>query len=704
MRAGQPFSMRYPIVEVEGSYGTLLSSGSWSAPRYTSSRLSALGQYIFADLEKNVIGEWRDNYDNTEQYPMVLPSKGFYNLVNGNFGLGVGASSSIPQYNLKELNNALITLLQNPNCSFDDIYCAPDYATGATIINASEVKESHKNGTGAACKIRATVEWDTHEKCFVVTELPYMTYTETICKELEEIINGDNNPGIERFNDLTGEKPKLKIYLSKTANPSKVLKFLYKNTSLQTFYGINFTMLDNGRYPKVFGWKEMLQAHIDHEKEVYRKGFEYDLNKILHRILIINGLLKAIDMIDEVIATIKSSSSTKIANDALQKLLEISEEQAKAILDIKLARLAKLEVNKLKDEKEKLEKESIRIQTILNDVNLFNQELINGWKEVADKFGDARRTKISDIEKENEEPIEEKDYILNLTNKNNFFIKEASSLYTQRRGGVGEKIKTGKGEFITSSVTAKTSDTVLFFTTSGNCYHAKLSETQEFDKIAIESIIPIKSYESVCALTTLNNENKDMNIIIFTKKGMLKKSSLSVYNTSRATGLKAIELDKDDKICSVLLTNDKKIGVLTKQGQFMMCETSDVRPIGRTAHGVKGIKLNEGDEVVSVQIIPDDTKEIITITKQGYAKRTKIMECPTTKRYTKGIKIHKIKEFEDSLVDFLSLKDENTLIFVSNRAQLRTKIEEIPVLGRGTLGVRTIKLKDKDRIIGIFKI
>lgn len=317
MRAAQPFAYRYPLVEVEGSSGTLMAANSYAAPRYTSSRLSELSEYLFADLDKETIQEWRDNYDDTEKYPMVLPCKGFYPIVNGNFGLGVGMSSSIPQYNLKEVNEALIKLLWNPNIDFDEIYVAPDFATGGIIINGEEVKESHKNGRGSACKIRSVVTFDSKERCLIVTEIPYMVYTNTICAELESIINGEENPGIDRFNDLTGATPLIKIYLTKSANPDKVIKYLFKNTSLQSYYGINFTMLENGRYPKIFTWKQLLQAHLEHEREVYIRAFNFDLKKIKTRLLIIEGLLKAINDIDNVIKTIKASLDTKAANKAL---------------------------------------------------------------------------------------------------------------------------------------------------------------------------------------------------------------------------------------------------------------------------------------------------------------------------------------------------------------------------------------------------
>ena len=373
MRAGQGFAMRYPLMDVKGNCGTLMESGNWAHQRYTESRLSPLANYLFKDIDKDTIEEWRDNYDDTEQYPGVLPTKGFYNLVNGTQGIAVGAASSIPQYNLKELNNALIHLIDNPDCSFEEIYCAPDFATGAILYNEDEVKQSMKNGTGFACKLRSVVDYDARERCFVVTEIPYSVYTNTICGQLEEILNGDENPGIDRFNDLTGSTPLIKIYLDKKANPDKVLRYLFKNTSLQYHYGINFTMLDDGRFPKVFTWKEILQAHINHERVVYRRAFEYDLNKINKRLHIIDGLLICMANIDEVVQTIRSSSSTQTAATAIQTKFLLDAEQAKAVLDMKLSRLAHLEVQKLQNERAELQGEADRIEKILNDKELFKR-------------------------------------------------------------------------------------------------------------------------------------------------------------------------------------------------------------------------------------------------------------------------------------------------------------------------------------------
>ena len=290
MRAGQPFAMRYPLVDVKGNGGTLMSSGNWAASRYTKSRLSKISKFLFDDIEKDTITEWRDNFADNEQYPAVLPSKGYYNIVNGTSGIGIGMASSIPQFNLKEVNEALIKLLWNPDCDFEELYCAPDFATGALLLNENEVKDSLKNGNGSACKLRSVIEYDAKDRCLVVTEIPYGVYTNTICGELEAILMGDDNPGIDRFNDLTSSKPLIKIYLNKNANIDKVIKYLYKNTSLQSHYGINMTMLENGRYPRVFGWKEALQSHIDHEIEVYTRGYNFDLDKIKARLHIVDGM------------------------------------------------------------------------------------------------------------------------------------------------------------------------------------------------------------------------------------------------------------------------------------------------------------------------------------------------------------------------------------------------------------------------------
>lgn len=703
MRAGQPFAMRYPLVEVEGSYGNLMESGNWAAPRYTASRLSDISNYLFEDIAKDTINEWRDNYDDTEQYPAVLPSKGFYNIVNGTMGIGIGMSSSIPQFNLRELNEALIKLLWNPDCSFEDIYCAPDFATGGILLNEEEVKESLKNGKGKSCKLRSVISYDNKERCLIVTEIPYSVYTNTICGELEKILESEENPGIDRFNDLTGSTPLIKIYLSRRANPDKVLKYLYKNTSLQYYYGINMTMLENGRYPKVFTWKEALQSYLNHEMSVYRQGFIFDLNKIKNRIHIIEGLLKAISILDEVIALIKGAADTRSASLGLQKIFGFSEEQAKAILDIKLARLAKLEINKLEKEKNVLEKERDRIENILHNEELLKKEIEKGLQETAKKFGDGRRTKILNIENQEDEPTEIRSLLINLTNQNNIFVSETSSLYSQRRGGVGNKFKLNDGEYVISTLSAESSDTILFFSQVGNFYHYQAGAIPLEEKIPVETLFMIKSFEYIRAITSFNPKNSKKNIIFFTRNGMMKKSLLSEYNIKRAGGMRAIDLAQNDELCSIIFTDEEKVGILTEKGQFLICETKDVRPVGRITKGVKGIKLNEGDFVISAKVITNTAKQIVSITRKGYIKRTPLGEFNVTGRYTKGGKLQKFKDESDWLVDFLPVEDEKEVIIVSTGASIKVKLTDIALLGKNAQGSQSIKMREKDCVVGLSK-
>lgn len=610
----------------------------------------------------------------------------------------IGMASSVPQYNICELNKALIYLIDNPDCNFEDIYCAPDFATGAILYNENEVKESMKNGTGFACKLRSVVEFDAKERCFIVTEIPYGVYTNTICGELEEIINGENNPGIERFNDLTGSSPLIKIYLTKKANPDRILKFLYKETSLQYYYSINFTMLDKGRFPRVFTWKEMLQAHIDHERDVYRRGFEYDLKKIEDRIHIINGLLICLARIDEVVATIKSSASVAAATISLQKNFLLDAVQAKAVLDMKLSRLAHLEVEKLENEKADLEKEAKHIHNILNDENLFKEELKNGWREVSKKFGDERRTKIIPLsEGDNAEPIEEKQLSLSFTNNGAIYVAETSTLYTQKRNGVGTKFKLDNKEYIIDNIVGKNTDEILFFTSHGNYYHMRMSDFAIDEKQFLTNFVNLLPYEHIVAATLVSKQNLKPYIIFITKNGILKKSELVEYNLKRNTGATAIKLDNGDEIISIITTDNDKIAIASTLGQFIIIETKDINAIGRVARGVIGMKLNDGDHVASAHIIPKDTKEIISASIDGYIKRSSITEFKVTGRATKGVKLQNC----EILCDFLPLTNNSDILVVSTNSQIRLKLTDIPLLGRGAQGVSAIKLTSGQTLIGL---
>ena len=700
IRMAKPFVMNVPLQEAKGNYGTLINPDDHSASRYVEMRGSAAAAALLKDLDKDTILEWEDTYDLEGKFPKVLPAKGFWNLVNGCISIGSGMSCSIPPLNLRETNEALIKLLWNPDISDEELIVFPDFPTKATILNRDEVFNSLKNDTGSACKIRAKVEWDNAERCFIVKELPYSTYTNTICKELANIINEEPEVGIINIEDYTGTEPDLRIYLKKTANPDKVLRYLYKNTSLENHFNINMTVLDKGITPKVMGQRELFQAHLDHEELVYRRGFEFDFKKINARIHIIEGLLKAYDIIDEVVQTIKTSASSAAANEALRNLLGIDEVQAKAILDLKLSKLSKLDINKLCNEKSNLENEAARIEAILNDINLLKKEIEKGLREVAEKFGDERRTKILNLVEENDEPIEIKTLQISLTNQNNIFVSEVSSLYTQKRGGVGNKLKMEKGEYIISTLSVETNETILLFTNDGDFYSYNGTNLPIGEKIHIESLINLKNHQKVKAIASINEKNNNNFILFITKNGYIKKSEFSEYNTNRSIGIRAITLDKNDEITNVLFTNNDKVGIVTEFGNFIIIETKDIRPIGRVTRGIKAIKLNDGDFVSQAHLIPYSTKEILSISNSGFCKRTDVKEFSVQGKNTKGSKIQKLIE-GDLIADFAPITSEKEILIAATSSCIKLLINDIPSTSKNTQGNKTIKLSSNDLVIGL---
>ena len=700
-RMGKPFAMRYMLEDFQGNTGTIEEGSNEAASRYTEMRLAPISMHLFENIEKETISVWHDNYSGEEQYPSVLPSVGFYNIVNGTSGIATAISSSIPQFNIREVNEAMIKLLWNESIPFSEIYCAPDFCTGAILLNESEVKQSLEKGTGFACKLRSVIEYDSKDSCIIVKEIPYSVYTETIRGQLMKIIESDQNPGIEKFLDQSGVKPQIKIFLGKKANPDKVIRYLFKNTSLQYHYSINMIMLDNGKTPRVFGWREALLAHINHEKSVYTNAYKFDLAKIANKIHLIDGLLIALANIDEVVQLIKSSTSTAAAREGLCKRFLLTEAQAKHILDMKLSKLAKLEVQKIENEKKELEKQAEKIKAILNDENLLKAEIEKGMRAVANKYGDPRRTKIMDVEKEDdEEPTEIKQLQISLTNKNNIFITETSTLYTQKRGGVGNKLRLEEGEFVIDTQPVASNEELMFFTSAGNVCHYSVRNLTFGEKIYVKALINLPDWENVCAITSANKKTQKPYILFFTKKGMVKKSEITEYNMARKAALKALTLDDGDEIVNVLFLNEEKVGILTETGNFIIIETADIRPIGRIAKGVKAIKLNDGDSVSNARVIPADTISIASISGCGLFKKTGIEEFTTQGRGTKGSKIQKLNE-GDWMADFLPITGEGEILIASTRACIKLTTQDIPVYSKGALGNKSIKLNAVDNVVGI---
>lgn len=703
MRAAQPFALRYPLVEVYGNGGTASCSGNWAAPRYTSARLSKVSEYLFEDIKKDTVAEWRDNYEDTQQYPAVLPSKGFYNVVNGTFGVGIGASSSIPQFNIKDVNRALINLLKNPDCSFEEIYCRPDFATGAYLINETEVKESLKNGNGSACKLRSVIEFEDKTNCFVVKEIPFGVYTNTICEELNAIIDDEeNNPGIEKFNDLTGQTPLIKIYIAKTANPQKVLKYLYKNTSLQYYYGVNMTMLDNGRYPRTFTWKEMLQAHIGHEKEVYRRGYEYDLNELRKKLHIIDGLLIALASIDEVIKVIKTSESAAAAEVALTQHFELSSTQAKAILAMKLSRLAKLEVNKLEQEKKTIEGKVADIEAILNDKVRFETEMINGWEAVAVALGDNYRTKIITVEEEVEDPIEEippQDCAVIITKSGYVKRIPAENIKTANRNTKG--VKTNE-DIVVFSCKTNTRDSLMVYTSLGKVYKLLVDNIPEGTNTSkgtnLKALIAFDSNEVPMAFNCLNYKTKAKYVFFATKNGIIKRVPLSEYsNMKKTTGIKTITFKDNDKLVGVTFIEEEEMLLVTKNGMVLRFNSAEMPVSSRIAQGVKGIKLADGDELAFCLPISLKDEYLVVTYKDNCGKKIELGEFALHGRATKGISCG-----NGEIAGAVVVGASDRLLISGNRNSICISTDTLPVVGRKSSGVKIFK--DNSTIQSVSKI
>lgn len=705
MRMGKPFTYRYPLEDIQGTYGTIVESDNQAAQRYTEMRLSYLASYLFKNIDKNTIEKWFNNYDDTEKYPAVLPSVGFYNIVNGSSGIATGLASSIPQFNLREVNEALIKLLWNPDADFDELYCAPDFATGGILLNEDEVKNSLRYGSGKACKLRAVIEYDDVENCLIVREIPFGVYTITIKHQLEKLLNDRPDCGIDRFLDSSSDVPLIKIYLQKKVNIDKILQLLYKETSLQNHYSINMTMLEDGRVPKVFGWKQALSAHLAHEELVYRNAYKYELQKLYERLHIVEGILIALANIDEVIKIIKTSTSPSAAAVALTERFGFTAVQNKAILEMRLSKLANLEVLAYKNEKVALEANINTINLILSDITLFKKEVEKGFREIIAKFGDDRRTRIMNLAMVSTdvdtEPVEKKMIYVNLTNQNNLYVYETSTLLTQRKGGVGQKVKMNNGEYIIDSFTNYNYGTLVLFSDTGNLYTYDLNQIPLNQKISIVDMLSLKGADKIIKILSVIDARYKKCIVFITKQGMIKKSLLEEYNIKKSRGVTAVKLREGDQVASILFMDTEPICMLSKNGHFLITEQEEITPVGRIALGVQGMKLEEDDYVVCARVPTAHTKEIVSVTNDGYVKRTALEEFNITGRNTKGSKIQRVEK--NAMADFVLLDNESEITIVSKTALIKVPVSEIPLTSKNTLGSRGIKVQNNDIITGILK-
>ena len=718
-RLARPYNMRYPLMGFKGQFGHI-KTGKPSAARYTDMRLGELGCQLYDGIDEDCVDIWFDNYSGTKQFPSVVPSLGFYNIVNGTSGIATAMASSIPQFNLREVNEAMIKLLWNPDIDFDEIYCAPDFCIGGTILNADAVKEILRYGggenvkgmkwngkkLGSSVRMRATAEFNADENAIYFTEVPYGVYTHTIVEQIVKGINDGEIIGIAKdgIKDLSKNTANLKIVLEKGVNPSKMIKTLFKKTDLDSCYSINMIMLDHGTFPKLFSWKEALQAHLDHEIEIRTKIHQYYIKKITHRIHIIDGLLIAIANIDDVVQMIRFSDDKDQARIKLMNTYPLDEEQADAILKLTLSKLTHLESSSYEDEKAKLLIEKKSHEDILADNKLLYTEIEKELRDVAKKYGDERKTRLTNFdfsgEEEDAEPIEKKELLIHFTNLGNIYTQESSTLMSVRRGGKGSKVKVGDKEAITQTLSDNNLGTLLAFSNKGNMYSIATSDLPVGGKINVNQLFEFTNGEKINTITTIAHKSEVENFVFITKNGMIKKTNATEYEKKRGKSLKAINLEDGDEVVSVHFMNNEKVGILTSFGNYVIIDTGTVSAIGRVTKGVKAIKLSDGDRVIDSEIITG--KYLITISSDGLIKKADIADFPVCNRGIKGKRISGVRD-NDEIVKFLTLKEDCDIIVISNKGTLKFNTAELRVLSREATGVKAMKLPDGSKIVDLVK-
>lgn len=708
IRAARPWSYRYPLEAVQGNFGNPTSPDSHAAARYVEMKAAEISNTLFDGLKKNAIGnEYYSNYDDTEMIPSVFPSIGFWNIVNGCSGIAVALATSVPTFNLKEVNNALITLIKNPNASFDEIYCVPDFPCGGTITNANAVKESLKNGKGESIRLRATLKYIPDQNMIQATELPYSVFTNTVIDQLAELVNNNENYGIERVVDYTKKEADIHIYLSKGINPKRMIEKLYKDTSLEYWYSINMILLDQGRFPKIFGWKEACQAYIEHIRICKRREVQFDLDKALARKNIVDGLIKAYSIIDEVVATIRASSNPAEASTALQTKFEFNEEQAKAILAMKLSSLTKLDIVKLNNEREQLIQDIEWYQHLLKESTALDAELIKKLEEVANKFGDERRTKVLNISESlqtEQEQIKEENLSIMLFDNNIIRLVKKEDLQGGKRGNKGLNIKPPKNASLINTLYSTNLGTLAAFTNKGRMYSLTLSELDCNKDYSIYELITLQDNEKVILLIDMSSFNAYNSLITISKHGYIKKTLISEYNIRAKKGTAAVKLEDNDILIGVYLSlsDNDKIFITNNIGNYNYYKLTEVSNTGRNTKGVKAIKLKENEYIVSATILKENInyKGLLSITSTGKGKITPLNEFTESSRATKGSQVMALKD--EQLATIYAVPETQDKLFVSaNNKAVLLDINNIPIQGRNTFGIRIIDARNSSSTIEV---
>ena len=719
VRMAQPWFMRYPLIDGHGNFGSI-DGDSPAAMRYTEARLEKLGEDMAQDLYKETV-DFKPNYDNEEVEPVVMPTRIPNLLVNGATGIAVGMATNIPTHNLSEVIDACVAFIDNPDIDTDGLMQhvkAPDFPTGCDILGVSGAREAYETGRGRVImRAVAEIEQGAHEK-IIVTAIPYNVFKEELIKDIASMVNEKKIEGISNINDESDQSGmRIVIDVKRDANANVVLNKLYKMSALQTSFSVNCIALVNGR-PQLLSLKDCIRNFVEHRHEVVIRRTKFDLRKAQERAHIIEGLIIASDNIDEVVRIIKAASSPADARQALIARFNLSEVQANAIVEMRLGQLTGINQDKLHAEFDELQRKIEFYTAILTDDELCKKVIKDELIEIKEKYGDERRCRI-DYSASNDFNPEDfyADDEMVITISHMGYIKRTplTEYRSQNRGGVGSKgSDTRDSDFIEYIYTATMHNTMLFFTQRGKCYWLKVYEIPEGNKNskgrAIQNMLNIESDDAVNAFVrvkTLADKNfiESHNIIFCTKQGIIKKTSLEQYSRPRTNGIIAISIREDDRVISVALTDgNSDIILANRTGRAVRFPESAVRAMGRTATGVKGMALDENDEVVGMVVLPQESDadhSILVLSEQGFGKRSKTEDYPTVSRGCKGVKTLKVTEKTGELVAIMDVNNENDLMIINKSGiTIRTAVEQIPVIGRATQGVKVINLGKKNDCIG----
>jgi DNA gyrase subunit A len=717
VRMAQDFSMRYPLIDGQGNFGSI-DGDPPAAMRYTEVRLARIAGEMLDDIEKETV-EFVPNYDGSAVEPLVLPAKIPNLLLNGSSGIAVGMSTNIPPHNLGELVDAIIAQIKNPSISLDELMKhlpGPDFPTGGFICGKDSIREAYATGRGII-KIRARARIEKQKKgekeSIIITEIPFQVNKAKLIERIAELVKEEKIKAISDIRDESDrEGIRIVVEVKRGENSEVVLNQLYKHTPMDTSFGIIMLALVRNQ-PRILPLKDLIAQFIDHRKEVVTKRTQYELRKAEERLHILEGLKIALDHLDEVISLIRASESPQEAKEGLIKRLSLSDRQAQAILDMRLQRLTALEREKIIEERDELIRTVRRLKEILEKEQLILDIIVGELEDIKNRYNDERRTEIiegvDDISIE--DLIADEDMVVTITHEGYIKNTPLSVYRSQRRGGKGKTgITTKDTDFVENIFVASTHSYVLFFTNLGRCYWLKVHEIPEAGPSAkgkaIVNLLDLSSSEKVAAVLPVREFREGQFIAMATKNGIVKKTELMAYSNPRAGGIIAVNVKDGDELIGAAITNgNNEILLTTRFGQAIRFHEEEVRDMGRTATGVIGIRLDEGDEVVSLEVIQNQDAQILTVAEMGYGKRTPVSEYRLTGRGGKGVMTIKTTEKNGRVVGAFQVTNDMQVILITTHGKvIRMEASQISVYGRGTQGLKLIDLEPGEKVAAVAKV